>query len=56
MLEKTTDRILKYIKLGPGRLGTWMATPQPPPPLVRLLYTVVTQDGEADLGGGGVIF
>jgi hypothetical protein len=39
-------------KLGPGRLGAWMETHQPPPPPVSLLYTVAKQGGEVILRGG----
>jgi hypothetical protein len=48
--QQTEDKTC--IKLGPGRLGAWMGTHQPPLPPASLLYTVATGGGEAILGGG----
>jgi hypothetical protein len=43
MQKRKQTENLTCIKLGPGRLGAWMETYQPPPRPVRLLYTVETR-------------
>jgi hypothetical protein len=50
--QQTGDKAC--INLGPGSLGAWMETHQPPPPPVSLLSTVETPGRRTSLGGGGV--